>query len=77
MGNNISTAVLGTGVALLSASTRDWTFVGGNADGQVINYGTNNLFTGFKVNHSETPFGQTIVDNLQETKEALKELKKK
>jgi hypothetical protein len=77
LGNNFSTAVLGTAVAYLTASTRDWTFVGGNADGQVINYGTNNIFTGFNVNQSEAPFGQTIVDNLQATKEALKELKKK
>jgi hypothetical protein len=76
MGNNISTAVLGTGVAYLTASTKDWTFIGGNADGQVINYGTNNLFTGFNVNQSDEPFGQTIVDNLQATKEVLKELKK-
>lgn len=75
MGNNFSTAVLGTGVAYLTASTKDWTFIGGNADGLVINYGTNNLFAGFSVSKSDVPFGQTIVDNLQATKDALKELK--
>lgn len=76
LGNNFSTAELGTAVAYLTASTRDWTFVGGNIADKVINYGTNNIFTGFNVNQSETPFGQTIVDNLELTREVLRELKK-
>jgi hypothetical protein len=76
LGNNFSSAEFGTAVAYLTASTRDWTFVGGNIAEKVINYGTNNIFTGFSVNNSEAPFGQTIVDNLDATKEALKDLKK-
>jgi hypothetical protein len=75
LGNNFSAAELETGVAYLTPSTRDWTFVGGNIADKVINYGTNNIFTGFSMNNSEAPFGQTIVDNLKETKEALRELK--
>jgi hypothetical protein len=76
LGNNFSTAEFGTAVAYLTPSTKDWTFVGGNLGDKVINYGTNNIFTGYNVNQSEAPFGQTIVDNLQATKEALRDLKK-
>ena len=76
LGNNFSSAEFGTAVAYLTASTRDWTFVGGNIADQVINFGTNNLITGFSVNNAEAPFGQAIVDNLNDTKEALRDLKK-
>jgi hypothetical protein len=37
--------------------------------------GTDNLITGFNVNTSEEPFGQTIVDNLGEMRAVIKELK--
>jgi len=77
LGNNFSTAELETGVAYLTASTKDWTFVGGNIADQVINYGTNNIITGFRVNNSEAPFGQTIVDNLTEMRGAIKSLGEK
>ncbi|MDX9903079.1 MAG: hypothetical protein RB288_03270 [Bacteroidales bacterium] len=76
LGNNFSTEEFGSAVAYLTPSTKDWTFVGGNLGDNVINYGTNNIFTGFNVNQSEAPFGQTIVDNLEATKDALRELKK-
>ncbi|NLE35837.1 MAG: hypothetical protein GX622_12090 [Bacteroidales bacterium] len=75
LGNNFTNAEMDNAVAYLSASTKDWTFVGGNLGEMVINYGTNNIFTGYNVNQSEAPFGQTIVDNLQATKEALLKLK--
>jgi len=77
LGNNFSTVELETGVAYLTASTKDWTFVGGNIADQVLNYGTNNIFTGFSVNQSEAPFGQTIVDNLTEMRGAIKSLGEK
>ncbi len=75
LGNSFSSAQLGTAVAYLTPSTSDWTFVGGNIADQVIDLGTNNIITGFSVNYSEAPFGQTIVDNLQLTKEAIHEMK--
>ncbi len=77
LGNNFSTAELETGVAYLTASTKNWTFVGGNISDQVINYGINNIITGFSVNNSEAPFGQTIVDNLTEMRGAIKSLGEK
>lgn len=77
LGNNFSTATWGTGVAYLTASTRNWTFVGGDLGESIINAGTNNLITGFNVNQSEVPFGETIVDNMQDIKDVLKSLKGK
>jgi len=76
LGNNFSTAEFGTAVAYLTPSAINWTFVGGNIADKVIDLGSNNIFTGFNVNNSEAPFGQTIVDNMQATKDALRELKK-
>jgi hypothetical protein len=77
LGNNFSTATWGTGVAYLTASTRNWTFVGGDLGESIINAGTKNLITGFNVNQSEVPFGETIVDNMQDIKDVLKSLKGK
>ncbi|MDF1559108.1 MAG: hypothetical protein P1P83_02760 [Bacteroidales bacterium] len=76
LGNNFSTAEFGTAVAYLTASGINWTFVGGDIADKVIDLGSNNIYTGFNVNNSEAPFGQTIVDNLEATKDALRELKK-
>ncbi|MCB0801424.1 MAG: hypothetical protein KDB91_13050, partial [Bacteroidales bacterium] len=52
LGNNFTNAEMDNAVAYLSASTKDWTFVGGNLGEMVINYGTNNIFTGYNVNQS-------------------------
>ncbi len=75
LGNNFSTAEFKSAVAYLTPSTSNWTFVGGNLADKVMDYGTNNIFTGFSVNNSEAPFGETIVDNLDFVKEALRDLK--
>jgi len=75
LGNNFSKATWESGVAFLSASTKNWTFVGGNLGETATNLGTNNIFTGFNVSQSEDPLGQTIVDNLQDIKEIIKSLK--
>lgn len=77
LGNNFSTAEFGWAVAYLTASTRDWTFVGGNIGDKVIDNGTNNIITGFSVNYDEAPFGEAIVDNLKDMREAVKSLRDK
>jgi hypothetical protein len=64
LGNNFSTALLGTGVAYLTASTSNWTFVGGNFTDRVINLGVNNVFTGMNVSTSDVPLGRTISEKL-------------
>ena len=72
LGNNFSTAQLNTGAAFLSASAKNWTFVGGNIGDMVIDNGINNLITGMNVSNSEIPFGKTIVDNLEEIKAGMR-----
>ena len=64
LGNNFSTAELGTGAVYLSADTRNWTIVGGNIKDKVIDNGTNNIITGVNVSTSETPLGRSIADKL-------------
>jgi hypothetical protein len=75
LGNNFSTAELASAAIYLMSTTKEWTVVGGSIADQVIDMGTNNIITGFNVNHSEAPFGRTIVDNLKTMKEAMQELK--
>lgn len=43
----------------------------------VTDYGENNKITGFNINDFEAPFGETIVDNLTEMREAIKSLRDK
>lgn len=64
LGNNFSTAELGTGSLYLSPDTRNWTVVGGNNKELVINSGINNIITGVNVSTSDTPLGRTISDKL-------------
>jgi len=75
LGNNFSNTSYSNASVLLDVGTRNWTIVGSNIGESVLDAGENNLITGFSVNTSEAPFGQTIVDNLEATREALKELK--
>jgi hypothetical protein len=75
LGNNFSTAEFSSAAVYLMSTTKDWTVVGGSIADQVIDLGTNNIITGFNVNNSEAPFGQSIVDNLKTMKEAMHELK--
>jgi hypothetical protein len=56
--------------------SKNWTVVGGNLGEQVIDEGENNKINGFNVNHTEAPFGQSIVDNLEEMREAMQSFKK-
>ena len=53
----------------------DWTIVGGNLGESVIDEGENNLISGFNNNTSEVPIGHTIVDNLEEMRGPLHDLK--
>lgn len=64
LGNNFSTATLGTAVAFLDEGTRDWTFVGGNFTDKVIDLGVNNVFTGMNVSTAEQPLGRSISEKL-------------
>lgn len=75
LGNNLSNATFSVAAVLLDVRTKNWTIVGGNLGERVINLGENNIITGMSVNNSEAPFGQTIVDNLEEMREAVHNLK--
>lgn len=77
LGNNFSNTSYSNATVLLDLGTRNWTIVGGNLGESVVNYGENNIITGFSVNYSEAPFGETIVDNLTEMREAMKSLREK
>jgi len=74
LGNNLSNTTFSVASVWLSALSRNWTIVGGNL-GETIKDDTNgagnHIITGFNVNTSEVPPGQTIVDNLEEMRDAL------
>ena len=74
LGNNFSNSKYSLTTVLLGNGTRDWTIVGGNLGELVWDFGENNIITGFNNNTSEAPLGQAIVDNLEEMKNALKNL---
>ena len=74
LGNNFSNSEYSITTVLLGNRTRNWTIVGGNIGELVADYGENNIISGFNNNSSDVPFGQTIVDNLEEMKNALKNL---
>ncbi len=74
LGNNFSNSKYSVTTVLLGEGTRNWTIVGGNLGEAVADYGENNLISGFNNNSSEVPFGQTIVDNLEEMRNALKNM---
>lgn len=71
LGNNFANAEFINGSVQLSADTKNWTIVGGNIGETVVDYGVNNIITGFNNQTSETPLGQTIVDNLDEMRSFL------
>jgi hypothetical protein len=64
LGNNFSTARFETGVAYLTPSTSNWTFVGGRFKDKVIDLGVNNVFTGMNVSDSDIPLGRSISESL-------------
>ncbi len=74
LGNNFSNSEYSVTTVLLGEGTRNWTIVGGNLGEAVADYGENNLISGFNNNTSEVPFGQTIVDNIEEMRKALKNM---
>jgi hypothetical protein len=75
LGNNFSNATYSVTTVLLDAGSRNWTIVGGDLGERIINLGENNIINGFNNNTSEVPPGQTIVDNLEEMREAVHDLK--
>lgn len=75
LGNNFSNSDYSITTVLLGQGTRNWSVVGGNLGESTIDEGENNLISGFNNNTSEVPFGQTIVDNLQEMKSPMQDLK--
>ena len=64
LGNNISTAEFLKCAIRLVKSTQNWTIVGGNTKGNVINEGIDNIITGINVSASDTPLGETISETL-------------
>jgi hypothetical protein len=64
LGNNISTAEFLKCAIYLVSSTKNWTIVGGNTKGNVINEGIDNIITGINVSASDIPLGQTISEKL-------------
>lgn len=74
LGNNFSNGVFAASVYFYS-TTRDWTVVGGNLGETMLDLGENNLINGFNNMDSDVPFGQTIVDNLEEIRGPLYDLK--
>jgi hypothetical protein len=75
LGNNFSAATYSETPVLLDVGTRNWTIVGGNLGESIWDFGENNLISGFNNNTSDVPFGQTIVDNLQEMKSPMHDFK--
>jgi hypothetical protein len=71
MGNNFSTAAFSDNSIWLGPFTRNFTVIGGNNKDRLQNNGTNNVITGFNVNTSPYPVGQTIVDNLNKKREEM------
>jgi hypothetical protein len=74
LGNNFSNTNYADAPVILNVGTRNWTIVGGNLGESVLDYGENNIISGFNNNTSDVPFGQTIVDNLQEIRGPLHDL---
>ena len=75
LGNNFSNTMYSEATVYFEPGTRNWTIVGGNLGESVLDYGENNLISGFNNNTSEVPFGQTIVDNLKEMRSPIHDLK--
>ena len=77
LGNNFSDAAFSVATIMVYRRTRNWTIVGGGIGENVmirkddINPNSNILVTGMNVNTSEVPPGQTIVDNLEEMRDAF------
>jgi hypothetical protein len=72
LGNNFSNTAFSVASVFLEPYTRNWTIVGGNLGESIIDLGENNIITGFNMLDSEDPFGQIIVDNLEEWREAMR-----
>lgn len=74
LGNNFSQVELSASI-YLTASTSDWTIVGGNLGESVLNYGVNNIITGFNNNTSDIHVGQDISAKLKDNRILMHELK--
>lgn len=75
LGNNFSNTMYLEATVIFNIGTRNWTIVGGNLGETVWDYGENNIITGYNNNTSERPLGPTIIDNLEEMREAVHGLK--
>jgi hypothetical protein len=64
LGNNFSTADLKTCAIYLDNTAKNWTIVGGNIKGLVIDLGIDNIITGVNVSTSDIPLGQSISEKL-------------
>ena len=64
LGNNISTAEFSQCAIYLGKTTKNWTIVGGNTKGNVINEGIDNIITGINVSTSDISLGERISETL-------------
>lgn len=64
LGNNISTAEFSRCAVYLGKTTKNWTIVGGNTKGNVINEGVDNIITGINVSASDISLGERISETL-------------
>ena len=72
VGNNFDNATFSRAAIVFNKYTKNWTVIGGSMGGSVINLGTNNIISGINVQTSPDPLGQTITDNFQLIREAMK-----
>ena len=75
LGNNFSNSAFSVTTVLLNTGSRNWTIVGGDLGELVSDYGENNLITGFNMSTADVPLGETIMDNIEDMRVAIKSLK--
>lgn len=76
LGNNFSNATYKQATVILQPATRSWTVVGGNLGESILDYGIDNVITGFNNNNLDVPLGKIISDLITETNMTVHDLKK-
>jgi len=71
LGNNFSNATFSVTSIFLNPRSRNCTIIGGSVGDNITDLGVNNRITGMNINNSDTPPGQSIVDNLHWIKEEM------
>lgn len=66
LGNNFANSDYSLATVILRPGSRNWTIVGGNLGGSIIDEGENNIITGFNNQSPGSSPGQNISDNLRE-----------